>query len=56
MSGNAWAALGLLLLALVLPLAALRHERIATGKALRMVAIWIAIFVVATLAFATLRG
>lgn len=56
MSGDAWATVGVLLLALVLPVAALRNGRMPAGTASRLAAVWLAIFVVVAIAFSALAG
>ncbi|MET0180708.1 MAG: hypothetical protein ABW194_09550 [Novosphingobium sp.] len=53
MSGEAWAYVGLLALALVLPVAALRGSRLPAGTAMKMAAVWVALFVIVALAFST---
>lgn len=54
MTGATIAMLAALAAALVLPVMALRDRRIAWGKAWRMAAIWIALFVLAAMVFAWL--
>ena len=56
MSGQAWAAIGMLLMALVLPLAALRGGRIPPPTAARMATIWLALFILVAMAFSAVRG
>lgn len=55
MSGEMIALAGFLALAAVLPVLALRGRGIGFEKGLRMVAVWLAIFIVAMIAFTWLR-
>lgn len=51
MSGDSLALLGLLSLALILPVAALRREPIGFGRRARMAVIWIALFALVAMGF-----
>ena len=55
MSGEMIALAGFLALAAVLPVLALRRRGIGFKKGVRMVAAWLAIFIVAMIAFTWLR-
>ena len=52
MSGDAIALLAFLALALVLPVAALRGEKLDFSRGWRMAAIWVALFALVAMVFA----
>lgn len=56
MISNAWLSIFFLALVLILPLAALRSQRLSSSKLLKLAAIWIAIFAGTALVVSLVRG
>jgi multisubunit Na+/H+ antiporter MnhB subunit len=54
-SGGAWTVLAFLMLALVLPVMALRDRQLDFSRGWRMAAIWVALFLLTVMAFTWLR-
>ena len=55
MNGETFGLLAVLSLALVLPVLALRGRGLGMEKSLKMIALWLAIFIVVMIAFTWLR-